>query len=1287
MRMGIRRPLLFILLFFILCHASRGSEGNMHPTAPGKEAYVFVENKGQITDQYNNTRGDIDFKMELPGMTVFIGCGQLHYQWYNGNASANRVATYRLDMQLKGSVPHVSPAKEAPAPYHEYYYTAGKQADAASYQKITYKNVYPGIDWVLYCSNGHLKYDFVVHKGALPSNIRMQYSGATNIVLEHEGLLVTTPMGKIHEDAPYTYESATGKTIPSHFTLHENEISFTIAPSGMPIVIDPVVGYVTYYGDNNVDEGNAAAADNRGNAYLAGTTSSTANIATTGAHQVLLQGQADGFLVAFDIQGNRKWATYFGGADSDNCNDAVCDPAGNIYVVGKTSSTTAIATPGAHQPLHSGGASDGFIIKFRRDGSREWGTYFGGASADAVNNITCDALGSVFICGSTSSTNNISFNNPHQANLAGQTDGFVARFTPQGQRQWATYYGGTQADAINFNACDLFGNLYVYGTTQSGLGIATLGAHQTAINTAAPTTFLAKFNVAGTVQWATYFGGAAGATPGGVVCDASGDVYLCGATSSNTGIATPIAQQPNISGGMDGFLTRFSSSGGQTWGTYYGNAGQDYFTGIAINAKGRLFLSGNTGSNTGMTTPGALQSALNGVRDVHVSEWNTGGSLVYASYLGGNDDEMPASGSYGSFIEYNFGKIYLCGTTNSTADLSTPNAHRPSFSGGTSDAFFASQVVDTISYVLANQFTDTTLCEGQSFNLPYDVTLPFGPTNIFNAELSDASGSFAGAIIIGSTSSATGGFIPCNIPFGALPGTGYKIRLVSNQPVYTSIDNGVNIKIDNIPPTPTISNGSPGCIGDTLKMSVANPQPGISYLWDGPGYTGVAVSVSFNKATQAIVGLYTITPSIGACTGVDATTNVTVKPTPAIVSKTTNAPICEGETLQLDATSDSANVTYEWKGPSFTAAVKNPTIPNITAAGGGIYTVTSTLNGCTSKKDTLQIDIKHKPVPVLFSNSPVCETDTLAFWATDSELQTGYTWAGPEGFSSAADTNKVPSITPQGAGMYIVTATNNGCTTIDTLEVAVKPMPFPQASNNSPLCSGEKLELHVVSQQNTTTYNWFGPDDFNRTEQNPVVEQARNLATGIYRVIANLDGCVQEDTTYVKVTQAPVTIITTNSPVYTGQLLQIFASNNLNDATYKWTGPANFNADTRNIEINDVKKEHAGYYVLTTTYENCSATDSIDIEVQEFLGYEVFILYPNPNNGEFTLKGVVLKDMEIPVTICDMAGHMLYSNKFKTVNRQLDRKVELANRLASGVYILTLRVDGKEMQKRFTILR
>ena len=51
-------------------------------------------------------------------------------------------------------------------------------------------------------------------------------------------------------------------------------------------------------------------------------------------------------------------------------------------LAGYTSSTTGIATTGAHQTTSGGVLNDAFLVKFNSSGVRQWGTYYGGTGTD-----------------------------------------------------------------------------------------------------------------------------------------------------------------------------------------------------------------------------------------------------------------------------------------------------------------------------------------------------------------------------------------------------------------------------------------------------------------------------------------------------------------------------------------------------------------------------------------------------------------------------------------------------------------------------------------------------------------------------------------------------------------------------------------------------------------------------------------------------------------------------------------------------------------------------------------
>ncbi len=139
--------------------------------------------------------------------------------------------------------------------------------------------------------------------------------------------------------------------------------------------------WATYYGGTSYDDGYSCAIDGSSNVYLAGSSSSSTAIATAGSHQSIFQGISDAFLVKFNSNGVRQWATYYGGSTGDNGNSCYVDGSQDVLLAGSTGSNSMIATPGSHQ-FSIGGSSDGFLVKFNGSGVRNWATYYGGPAAE-----------------------------------------------------------------------------------------------------------------------------------------------------------------------------------------------------------------------------------------------------------------------------------------------------------------------------------------------------------------------------------------------------------------------------------------------------------------------------------------------------------------------------------------------------------------------------------------------------------------------------------------------------------------------------------------------------------------------------------------------------------------------------------------------------------------------------------------------------------------------------------------------------------------------------------------
>lgn len=727
--------LLFFALLACVCTYAHDAHKGLGPNYQ----LAFLENKGQITDQYNNPRTDIDFALSTKDINIFLGNGQLHYQFTRhvniqiddqfqklldrtrGTAPQN-VDIYRLDVALIGANINAVPMVSSVQPSVNNYYTAGTGErgiiGVRTYQKVTYKDIYPNIDWVLYVADRSLKYDFIVHKGGNVADIKLQYNGCNALdILEDNSMCAITPYGRVMEKAPYTYMAQNKEQVPSWFTLDGNTVGFATGAYAGDIVIDPGVEWATYYGGGK-ENFHSVSTDNAGNVYVSGTTTSLANVATIGAHQIALAGnKADAFLAKFDSAGTCKWATYYGGstgtftlfpgyAGTEITAYNACDKAGHIYIAGSTTSSDNIATPGSYQPNIPLMGWGTYLVQFNTDGIRQWGTYFAGEDITFCSGITCDGANNIYIVGGENTANsvhNLASVGAHQMSPGGgYNDGYIAKFNSNGSRLWSSYYGGADSDNLDGVACDADNNVFGIGLTLSNNQIATSGNSMPGDYDGG---FIVKFNSEGTRIWGKY--GYAGYS---IVCDKYNGIYTCGTTQkpSLTGVATSGAFSYYYGGISDYFLMRYNNDGQRLWGTYYGGEGQESSRPmLSCDSNAHAYLSGTTTTkgvvSYAIATPGSYQDTLAdsfavvGFRkaDAFVAEFDTAGNRIWATYYGGLEAETIAGVACS-----NNGALYLSGSTASPTRIATTNSHQDTLAGN-SNIFLAKFVPVDVAISLA----------------------------------------------------------------------------------------------------------------------------------------------------------------------------------------------------------------------------------------------------------------------------------------------------------------------------------------------------------------------------------------------------------------------------------------------------------------------------------------------------------------------------------------------------------------------------------------------------------
>ena len=320
--------------------------------------------------------------------------------------------------------------------------------------------------------------------------------------------------------------------------------------------------WATYYGGENNDYGSGIAFDSDNNVYLCGSTNSNTGISTPNSHQETrgsTDENQDGFIVKFNENGVRLWATYYGGENPDGLTNCFINDDNFLYLVGSSKSVTNISTNNSYQPNKMGGF-DTIILKFGLNGNRIWGTYFGGENDDSLNFKGDLKNNFIYLVGQTSSTANIAtpgvFLENYQTVPNGSHSFAIIKFDLINQTKvWGTYF----PERISQLSVNNINEIYFCGETNSSTGIATPNSYLSTKNSY-HNVYLTKLNPSGQREWGTYYTGDKATQNSRIEVDNLSNIYLYGSSNSNmVGISTPNAHQ-TIQGSspeQDTFIVKF----------------------------------------------------------------------------------------------------------------------------------------------------------------------------------------------------------------------------------------------------------------------------------------------------------------------------------------------------------------------------------------------------------------------------------------------------------------------------------------------------------------------------------------------------------------------------------------------------------------------------------------------------------------------------------------------------------------------------------------------------------
>ncbi len=568
------------------------------------------------------------------------------------------------------------------------------------YSRVSYANVYPGVDMAFHGEQRQLEFDFLVAAGADPKAIGFHFTGGQDMKTDDRGnLVISSAAGAVllHKPVAYQDENGSRQNVDARFALKaNNQVGFELGnyDRTRELVIDPTVtyGYATFLGGTLEDDGFGVAFDSAGNAYVTGQTESADFPAVGGVSPNTYAGGFDVFVTKIKADGSGLvYSTYIGGSLDDSGTGIAVDASGDAFVVGGTQSINFPTTAGAFQTTIKSGASlNAFIIELNPAGSTlSYGTYLGGTVADAALGMALDSAGNVSVVGKTSSANfPLSISPPPlQSTVAG---GFYAKLKLAGTGAhdllFSTYLGGSAQDFASAVAVDSSGDAYVTGQTAGSFSGTPLNTYGGGPEDA----FVIAIKTDGSAfLYSTYLGGSDIDIGDGIAVDSAGNAYVTGETASSTNFPLKSPEQPTFGGGaFDAFVTKLTPAGALVYSTFLGGNGTDEGASIAVDASGNAYVTGQTASSN-FPTSNATQSTYGlGNSDAFVTELNAAGSaLTFSTFLGGSGDEDVNGDLGGIAVDSAGANIYVTGDTSSTSGFpTTTGAFQTGYKGST-DAF------------------------------------------------------------------------------------------------------------------------------------------------------------------------------------------------------------------------------------------------------------------------------------------------------------------------------------------------------------------------------------------------------------------------------------------------------------------------------------------------------------------------------------------------------------------------------------------------------------------------
>jgi gliding motility-associated-like protein len=1205
---------------------------------------VFVENKGQF-DQKAVTGDKILYAFDHGQEKVYFTTKGLIYEMIKSfpltekqteemeegkNVQFRPEEAHMVYMNWVGNVTGKATIESSQKQSH--YITYGEVSlNSNTFKKITYKNVYPGIDieYSIPEEKTHgLKYSVILHPGADPSHMQIFYSGEVDKIKKKKSgeILINTGLYDLVEHLPEAFYD-NGEKISSDFTLKHDTIGF-IFPNGFDsartVVIDPWIATVTTLTANNLAYD--VDFDFGGNMFIFG---------SFGYAKVAM----------YNAAGILQW-TFSGMVTSQNWTSQIGSLSGSVgsFAVDKFSGKAYVGQ-GANFPrvvrLDVLGNYDNYITPTNNLFQELWEMGFGCFSGDilivggghtsnqsaaTINTFTPALILSSFNPTNTAFVHDIS---AFCQDDLGNTFAYYAcsntALNHKITRVNLTFNGPVWTMPSGFNAYQEINNKSNYG----GGSIPSAGYNGLYANNFYLYYYdganLAAFDKTTGTVIATIATGNPVKSVGGIMADDCNKIYVGG---------NGIIQCYSFNGTSFSTLTPISLSVTTTLQRVYDirlnrSTGMLYVSGSAFCGVYQAVYSNTCGVGLGLcifSQPGIAASTTSitcaTLGSATVTPNNGIGPYSYTWVPSNQTGSVGVGLSPGQYtiVVYDAG-YNMTYTTTTTFLPAVPLTASMSASSilscyGATNGSMAITNISGGSAVQNYSWTNgvntwTTLAVTGVGAGSYTLKIVDALTGcIFSPTFSIVSPSQLNSLIMVSSPTAcvndpitlsgiTGGGVPgYTYSWTAGPTTNtsavtqtlagpYTYSLESrdqnNCPIYSQATVTFIAR-----PNLGVSSASI-CPFETGTITAAGAT---TYTWyGGAGPVSYGSSFSDNPVSSSI---YTVVGSALGCTS-SASAFITVKPVP-LPNIVSNSPVCNGQMLTVGVTGGTAAL---WTGPlGYTASLISWGLMNAYPAQSGMYNTTITaLNSCTAAV-SLSLTVHPSPT-VSATGATVCSNQPVNLYANAGSA-ISFAWSGVGGYTTLIQNPVISNPVSGMSGNYTVVATSSaGCSNFALAHVTVTTLPQTFPNNDGPKCDGTQLSLNGSNTFGGISYSWNGPNNFSSTLMNPVIAAVSLGSAGIYTVFVTAGPCVRSNTTQVTIWSLPSPAASYNGPVCEKSTLNLTvttpASNSI--ITYAWQGPG-FSSPQQNPIRYNSKQNYSGLYnVWVTDINGCINQASVNVNI------------------------------------------------------------------------------------------